>query len=208
MKRCPVPLPTLLLLGLVAACGGQDAAMDDMDMGESPAATPPAAPAASPGGLSCSAEGPTHQSLAFNIGASRALLCYGAPSVQGRNIRGQVVVNGQPWPLGADESTTLHLSGSANVGGIALAQGSYSLYAIPSDGPWQFFINTNWQRPALPIDAGVRSTEAGSFTVTPQRTPAMVEQLRYEWEEAAGGDPGGELILEWENILLRIPIEA
>jgi hypothetical protein len=108
---------------------------------------------------------------------------------------GGVVAYGQPWPLGADEPTTLHLGGSANVGGIALAAGSYTLSAIPSQAAWQLFINSN-------------STEVGTFTATPQRTPQLVEELRYEWEDAAGGDPGGELILEWENTLLRIPIEA
>lgn len=208
MTRFPVLIPTLVLLSLVAACGGQDSTVEDTDAGESPPAAAPATPAASAGGLSCSAEGATHRSLAFNFGSVRALVCYGAPSVQGREIMGGVVAYGQPWPLGADEPTTLHLRGSANVGGVALEAGSYSLYAIPGESEWQFFINSNWQRPALPIDAGVRSTEVGSFTVTPQRTPEPVERLTYEWEEAAGGDPGGELILEWENTLLRIPVEA
>jgi len=196
MRRSPVLLPTLVVLSLLAACGGQDAAVQDNDAGESPPAAAPApAPAASAGGLSCSTEGPTHQSLAFNFGSVRALLCYGAPSVQGREIMGGVVAYGQRWQLGADEPTVLHLSGAANVGGVAVPAGSYTLSAIPSQSQWQFFINSS-------------STEVGTFTATPQRTPAPVEQLRYEWEDAAGGDPGGELILEWENTLVRIPIEA
>jgi hypothetical protein len=184
-----------MLLGLLAACGGQDAAVEDTDAGESPPAAAPAAPAASAGGLSCPAGGADHRTLAFNFGAVRALLCYGAPSVQGREIMGGVVAYGQPWPLGAGEPTTLHLSASANVGGVALEAGSYTLSAVPGQAAWEISINAS-------------STEVGSFTVTPQRTPAPVEQLRFEWEEAAGGDPGGELLMEWENTLLRIPIEA
>jgi hypothetical protein len=190
--------------------------MDDTDVG----ATPESAPAetASGSGLSCYLAGATpeearqrvspHSTLSFNIGTNPALLCYGAPSAQGRDIMGDLVPYGEPWRIGADEPTTLHLSARANLGGIALEPGSYSLYAIPGENEWEFFINTNWQRWGIPIDAQVRSTEIGSFTVIPRATPSMVEQLTYEWEEAAGGDPGGEILLEWENTLLQIPIEG
>lgn len=216
MKPFSTLLPTLTLFATLAACGGQDAAMDEMDMGATPET--PAAATASTGGLSCFLAGATpeearqrvspHSSLSFNIGTVAALLCYGAPSARGRDIMGGLVPYGEPWRIGADEATALHLSARANLGGIVLERGSYSLYAVPGEGEWEFFINTNWQRWGIPIDADVRSTEIGSFTVTPQQLPSMVEQLRYEWEEAAGGEPGGEILLEWENTLLRIPIEA
>jgi hypothetical protein len=215
MRRLPNLFPVLGLLSVLAACGGQDAPADDMDMSAPPAA---AVETASATGLSCYLAGATPQEaearvspqsrLSFNLGSSPALLCYGAPSARGREIMGGLVPYGEPWRIGADEPTTLHLSGRANLGGVALQPGSYSLYAIPGEREWQFFINTNWQRWGIPIDAQVRSTEIGSFTVVPQALPNMVEQLTYEWEEAAGGEPGGEILLEWENTLLRIPIEA
>jgi hypothetical protein len=215
MKRFPTLLPTLTVLSVLAACGGQETPPP----ADEPAtqAAPATGAAASAGGLSCTPQGATppasqrvspQRTLSFNMGSVRGLLCYGAPSVQGREIMGGIVPNGQPWRLGDDDPTTLHLSGRANMGGVALEPGSYSLYAIPGQAQWEFFINSNWQRPGIPIDAAVRSTEVGSFTVVPQRTAEMVEELRFEWEEAPGGDPGGELLLEWENTLLRIPIEA
>ncbi|MEQ1857858.1 MAG: DUF2911 domain-containing protein [Longimicrobiales bacterium] len=216
MKRFSTLLPALGLLSVLAACGGQEAAMDDMDMDAAPEGV--AAEAATPGGLSCYLAGATpteaaarvspHTTLSFNLGANPALLCYGAPSARGREIMGGLVPYGVPWRIGADEPTTLHLSARANLGGVALEPGSYSLYAIPGQNEWQFFINTNWQRWGIEIDAAVRSTEIGSFTVVPQPLPEMVEQLTYEFEEAAGGEPGGEILLEWANTLLRIPIEG
>ena len=209
-------LPALGLLAILAACGGQDAAMDETDAGATPESTP--AQTASGSGLSCYLAGATpeearervspHTSLSFSIGAIDLLLCHGAPSARGREVMGDLVPYGEPWRIGADEPTTLHVSGPVNVGGIALEPGSYSLYAIPGEDEWEFFINTNWERWGIPIDAGVRSTEIGSFTVTPMELPTTVEQLQYVWEPAAGGDPGGELVLEWENTALAIPIEA
>ena len=41
-----------------------------------------------------------------------------------------------------------------------------------------------------------------------KRPPAPAATLTYEFEPAAGGDPGGELVMQWENTLLLIPIEA
>jgi hypothetical protein len=217
MKRISTRfLPSLALL-VLAACGGQEAPMDDTNAGGAPAAA--AAPSvANASGLSCYLAGATpgeaqqrvspHTSLSFSIGAINVLLCYGAPSAGGREIMGGLVPYGEPWPIGADEPTTLHISAPVNVGGIALEPGSYSLYAIPTEGQWEFFINTNSERWGIPIDASVRATEIGSFTLSPLQLPDMVEQLRYVWEPAAGGDPGGELLLEWENTALAIPIEG
>lgn len=216
MRHLPARLlPTLALLSVLAACGGQDTPPADTSTGDTPAAAAPAV--ASAGGLSCYLAGATpeearqrvspHSSLSFSIGSLNLLLCYGAPSARGRVVMGDLVPYGEPWRIGADEPTTLHVSAPVNVGGIALEPGSYSLYAIPGEDEWQFFINTNWERWGIPIDASVRSTEIGSFTVTPQEIPTTAEQLQYEWEPAAGGDPGGELLLEWENTVLAIPIE-
>jgi hypothetical protein len=213
MKRLPTLLPTLGVLSLLAACGGQDAAMDDMDMSAPAAAeSAPAAASGAGGGLSCYLSGATpeearqrmspHTALSFNLGANPALLCYGALAASG------AVPTGQPWPMGADEATTLHLSARANVGGVALQPGSYSLYAIPGADAWEFFINSNWQRMGTPIDAQVRSTEVGSFSAAPQPLPSPAERLTYGWEDAAGGEPGGEILMEWGNTLLRIPVEG
>jgi len=216
MKRYLGLFPVLGLMGVLAACSGDDASMDDMDMSAPPEQT--AQTPATAGGLSCFLAGATlaeaqqrvspHSTLSFDIGSNPALLCYGAPSAQGREIMGGLVPYGEPWRIGADEPTTLHLSGRANVGGVPLDPGSYSLYAIPGEESWEFFINTNFQRWGIPIDADVRSTEIGSFRVTPQALPSMVERLTYEWEEATGGEPGGEILLEWENTLLRLIVEG
>ena len=141
------------------------------------------------------------------LGSGSGLLCYGAPSANGRDVMGSLVPFGAPWRIGANEATALHLDAPATVGGVALQPGSYSLYAVPGESEWRFFVNTSWERWGIPIDAGVRASEVGSFTAAPEPIPGMVETLTYRFEPASGGS-GGRIVLEWENTRVAIPVAA
>ena len=210
MRHSGITTLTIASCLLVSACGGSEGG----DMAGEPAAdTPAAAESASTSELGCFLRGATVDEAMerpsplgrteFSYSGGEGLLCYGAPSARGREIMGGLVPFGEPWRIGANEPTTIHLTGATTVGGVALEPGSHSLYAIPTDGEWEFLINTSWERWGIPIDANVRSTEIGSFTVTPESTADMVETLRYDWEPAQSG---GALVLEWEDTRLRIPV--
>jgi hypothetical protein len=134
----------------------------------------------------------------FSVGGGPGLLCYGAPSAAGRAVMGGLVPYGEPWRIGANEPTTLHLATTAVVGGVPLGAGSYSVYAIPSDDEWEFVINANWERWGIPIDASVRASDIASFKVKPVPSGRMVETLTYTWEPVSGGTMG-DIVLEWEN---------
>lgn len=203
MSRALPRFLTLSLAAVLAACGAASE-----DMGEAPMSDMDVA-----GGdaLDCYLAGASleeaqqrvspHTRLSFTYDGGQGLLCYGAPSARGREIMGGLVPYGAPWRIGADEPTTIHLSAPASVGGVQLEPGSYSLYAVPSEGDWEFFINSNWQRWGIPINADVRSSEIGSFTATPEVVDDMVETLRYSWED-------GAIVMHWEHTRLRIPVEG
>jgi hypothetical protein len=198
-----LPLASCLI---VSACGG----------GDTPDAQPGDAATADASDLSCyvargtmeeAGDRPSPlQQTSFSFPGGEGLLCYGAPSARGREVMGALVPWEQPWRIGANEPTTIHLDAPATVGGVALEPGSYSLYAVPTETEWEFFVNPNWERWGIPIDASVRTTELASFTATPESTDTMVETLVYTWEPAADG--GGALVLEWENTRVRIPVGA
>ena len=115
---------------------------------------------------------------------------------------GGLVVYGQPERIGANEPTTIHLTGPASVGGVPLEAGSYSIYAIASEDEWEFFINSNWERWGIPIDDAVRTAEVGSFTATPERIDEMVETLAYRFEPMADGTMG-DIVMEWEHTRVK-----
>jgi hypothetical protein len=106
--------------------------------------------------------------------------------------------------MGANEPTTLHLSGPATVGTVALPAGSYSLYAIPEAGTWTIVVNGNPNRWGVPIGAEVRAADIGSFRVQTTLLAEPVERLTFRFEPT--GPEAATLVYEWERIGLSIPI--
>ncbi len=208
-------LPLLLSALLLVACGGNS---EDENMAE-PMAEPMAEASVATAtedavqSPTCHVAGGTMEeaverpsplrSTEFAVGGNAAILCYGAPSARGREVMGGLVVYGQPERIGANEPTTLHLTAPATVGGIDLEAGAYSIYAIANADEWEIFINSNWERWGIPLDADVRSSDIGSFMATPEAID-MVETLQFTFE---GGDHGaGNVFLEWENTRVSIPV--
>jgi len=143
-------------------------------------------------------------SVTIRIGDGEAKLCYGRPSTRGRVMVGGTDPFGQPWRMGANEPTTLHLGFAATVGGIALEPAAYSIYAIPTEKEWTIVINGNTERWGIPIDEKVRAADVGEFKVTPTPLDEPVEQLTFSFQRT--GSQGGDLVYAWEKRTFRIPI--
>lgn len=205
-------ITSLMVTAAFAACGGGGDEAAHEQMGEAEMAAAPA----SVSDAGCFLQGATAdeaaerpsplQTTSFTVGDTSGQLCYGAPSANDREIMGGLVPYGEMWRSGANEATAIHLDGPASIGGISVAAGSYSLYTRPNADQWEVFLNSNYERWGIPINAEVRATELGSFMVTPEATDGMVETLTYSFEST--GEDAGEIVMEWENTRLRIPVAA
>lgn len=140
----------------------------------------------------------------FTLGGQEALLCYGRPSAKGRKVMGELVPYGAPWRLGANEATVVHLPFAARIGDVAVEPGVYSLYAVPGETEWNIHVNRQAERWGIPINDAVMADDVGSFTRPASRAPSMVEQLEFTWEPQ--GDDAGNLVMQWENTRVEIPI--
>jgi hypothetical protein len=196
----------LAFVAVTAACGGEPA--EQAEAPAQPAAEMAVAPAASP----CFLSGATMEEAkgrpsplmetTFSVGGHQGTLCYGAPSAKGRSVMGALVPFGQVWRLGANEATAIHLTGPAQIGGVDLQPGSYSLYVAPGETEWTFYLNPSFQRWGIPIGDDVRATEVGSFTAPVEATGTMVETLTFTfapWEDGTMGD----MVVEWENTRVK-----
>ena len=142
-------------------------------------------------------------SVAITLGDSQAKLCYGRPSARGRTMVGGEDPLGQPWRLGANEPTTLHLPFAARLGSIDLPPGQYSLYAIPAETEWAVIVNTNTNRWGIPISPDVRSSDFGSVKVTPTESSNYVETMTFSFQ---GSDLSGLITFAWERTTFDLAI--
>jgi hypothetical protein len=203
-----------LILALAACSPGESGDMQEADQPAAGGMEPAAEVAAGQDLSSCFIQGATPEetqerpsplhTTQVTLGGEQATLCYGAPSVRGRQIFGSLEEWDQPWRMGANEATGLHLPFAAEIGGVAVEPGDYSLWAVPGQEQWEIHVNGNAERWGIPIDGPVQSADVGSFTVTPGAPDGMVETLRYSWEQ--DGEGAGRLVMEWANTRLEIPV--
>jgi hypothetical protein len=216
----------------LAACGGGQTP-ETSPPAAPPAATPagtpgaaaaPGTPAAQPGagaqiqgGLRCEpsprmpVEGrpSPYDSTRIAIGNREALVCYGRPEARGRTmIGGDAVPFGRLWRTGANEPTILHIPFAAQVAGINVEPGAYSLYTIPGEREWTVIVNRStaqWGHESAYTEA-VRAQEVGRATVPAERVGQHVESFTIRSEPAGGNR--ADMVLEWENTRVRIPVAA
>ena len=109
---------------------------------------------------------------------------------------------GQPWRLGANEPTRLTLPFAAEVAGVRVAAGTYSLYVVPSPSNWEVHVNRAVDRWGIPIDDKVQAQDVGKGTVAVEALDQPVETLTMQL--VAG--PPTELVVEWAKVRVRIPV--
>ena len=137
------------------------------------------------------------------IGGAAVKVCYGRPSAKGRAVMGGLVPFGEPGRLGANEPTRITLPFEAEVAGVRVAPGTYSLYVVPQEKAWEVHVNRAVDRWGIPIDSAVAAQDVGKGTVPVEALAQPVEQLTLSL--VADGQ-GAALVVEWEKTRVRIPI--
>ena len=143
-------------------------------------------------------------STAVQLGGGTLKVCYGRPSARGRKVMGDLVPFDQPWRLGANEATSINVPFAAEIAGVRVQPGTYTLYVIPGASKWQIVVNRGVQRWGVPIDKDVRAADVGAGTVNTESLGAPVETLTLKFAPATGN--ATELVFEWEKTRVRIPI--
>lgn len=127
-------------------------------------------------------------------------LHYGAPSVKGRVLWGDLVPYNIVWRTGANEATYIDIPQDISVEGKTLAAGKYSLFTIPKEtGPWTVIFNSDW------------NLEHGHFQYDEKKDVLRVESMPV-WEESSAEQlsievesPG--LVIRWDKLKLPIAIQ-
>jgi len=142
-------------------------------------------------------------SVQLTVNNATVKVCYSRPSKRGRTMLGGENPFGQPWRLGANEPTRLTLPFAADVAGVRVAPGTYSVYVVPQATSWEVHVNKAVDRWGIPIDEQVQAQDVGKGTVPVETLAQPVEQLTLR---LVAGSPS-ELVVEWEKTRVRIPIK-
>ncbi len=146
------------------------------------------------------------EAVAIPVGEHTAQFCYSRPSARDRQVVGNLIPLGEPWRMGANEATQLVLPMAAEVGGVSLDPGTYSVYVIAGEEEWEIVLNSNHQRWGIPIDAAVRSSDVGSVTRPVEDADEFVETFTVTFEPH--GDMMGHLVMAWADARVELPIHA
>lgn len=140
------------------------------------------------------------RSLQGTIGAATVAIQYGAPSVKGRVIWGDLVPYNEVWRTGANEATYVDLSSDVTVEGQPLKAGRYSLFTIPkSSGKWTVIFNAEWD-----LEHGHFQYKQENDVLRVESTPEWVDESQ-EQLTIAIESPG--IVVRWEKLKLPIAIQ-
>jgi hypothetical protein len=125
-------------------------------------------------------------------------ISYGAPSVKGRTIWGDLVPYGKVWRTGANDATTFEIDGDVKIEGKTLAKGKYSLFTIPEAGEWTIIINKNakqWGAYSYKQEDDVLRFKAKS-----SKSASFNEALKFQVAN-------GNVSILWENLAVSFNVK-
>jgi Protein of unknown function (DUF2911) len=137
------------------------------------------------------------------VGVTNITVTYSRPGVKGRVIWGGLVPYDQNWRTGANEATTLTLTGEAIIGGTKIPAGTYGIFTIPGKDEWTVVINKNskqWGNYEYKQEEDVVRLK-----VKPQAAE-LEEWMRFSFANLTV--ESADLVLTWEKLRVAIPIKV
>jgi hypothetical protein len=203
----------LAVLGVIGACAGAEEPAAETDMAAAPAAEQVSADA-DLAASSCRPETrmplegrpSPYDSVTVDLNGAEAKVCYGRPSAREREVFGGLVPYDTLWRTGANEPTTIHLPVAAEIAGMRVEPGSYTIYTVPGRQQWTVIVNRStaqWGIESQYTDA-IRAQEVGRAPVPAETLPEHVETFTIGTEATGAG--AANLVLSWERTRVKIPI--
>lgn len=138
------------------------------------------------------------ESVKGNINGSEISINYGAPSVRGRVIWGDLVPYGKIWRAGANEATTFETSKDITIAGKKLPAGKYSFFVIPEKDQATVIFNKDTK---LWGDNGYKeSGDVLRVNVKTLTKPESTEKLTYTIGKA-------DVSLDWDKARIYLPVQ-
>ena len=129
-----------------------------------------------------------------------ARVIYSRPHLQGRQLFHDLLKYGEAWRLGANESTELQLYRDVTIQNKKVKAGRYVLYCIPQQDKWTIILNSNIDSWGLQPDS---TKDIAHFDAPVKQTNNHIEYFTIIFEKT---DSGADLLMAWDNLEARLPI--
>lgn len=139
-------------------------------------------------------------SASLTVGDRTAKICYSRPSARGRSIDSLLPL-GIAWRTGANEPTTIELTGTLDVGGAVLKRGTYIILTVPQADRWLLVFHTT--RDSEPGAMFKTMTQVAQGSGRVERLTSPIEQFTIR-AASDGGQPA--FILEWGLRRVRVSV--
>jgi hypothetical protein len=135
-----------------------------------------------------------------NIAPPVTRVIYSRPHLAKRRLFHDLLKYDEPWRLGANESTEIDFYKPVTIGGKKIAPGRYILYTIPHEGKWTIVLNSNIDSWGLQQDP---KKDIHSMDVPVSSGNPSQEFFTMVYEKS---DTGADLVISWDDIKARLPI--
>lgn len=137
------------------------------------------------------------------LNGKKITIDYSRPSLRGRHVGQELAPYGKVWRTGANEATTLKTEANLNIGGTQVPAGTYTLYSVPSEGTWKLIINKQTGQWGTEYD---EKQDLARVDMQSSKTTSPIEQFTISFDKK--GNDAADLVLEWENLRLTVPVKA
>lgn len=127
---------------------------------------------------------------------------YSRPQKNGRDIFGDLVKFGEPWRLGANETTTITFFEDVIIGGTEVKKGTYGIMAIVNEVDWEFIIHKNVA--SWGVVNHNNEQNVASLKVPVASHKDTIEALSMTFDEQ--DEKKVHLVVAWDKSLVRLPI--
>lgn len=126
---------------------------------------------------------------------------YSRPHLGKRHLFRDLLVYGEPWRLGANESTEIEFYQPVTILGEKIKPSRYILYAIPQPDKWTIILNSNVDSWGLHPNP---SKDIERFEIPVTATGTIQEYFTMVFEKT---DTGTNLVIGWDSFVAKLPIK-
>jgi hypothetical protein len=128
-------------------------------------------------------------------------LIYSRPHLQGRELFHDVLKYGEYWRLGANEATEIDFFRDVTIQDKKIKAGRYILYCILGETKWKIVLNTNIDSWGLQQDS---TKDVDHFEIPVKHNNPSLEYLTMVFAKTT---KGAELIIAWDDVVAKLPID-